>query len=457
MGSHSARSGSFRPDIQGLRALAVILVVLDHARIGPFHGGFIGVDVFFVISGFLITGLLLAEADRRGRVSLLDFYARRAKRILPAATVVLAATVVAGYFLLSGIQAIRLFKDTIWATFFAANIKFARDETDYFAPGRRDPADPALLVAGGGGAVLPGVAGGRAAPGRACSRAAAGPAGRSVIRDRGDQPGLLRLGDRTPSATARRGAYFSTPARAWELGLGAATAAHAAPASAAPCLCSLPPPGPGVALIGVAAVIFSARHPRARGRRALLPVRRHRPAARRGHRGRRLGSRSGSCRCCRCAGSVTVPTRFYLWHWPALILVGEVWRTPAGWTGLLVSLAALVLADLSYRFVENPFRDRAFFKPRWRGIALYPVSVAVLGLTVFTAHAVLVQRAQREATGRSRPRRTATGPTRRSAPTDPQIRLVQASVLAAKDDADVPNPLPPGGARAGRPRGRRPG
>ena len=58
----------FRQDIQGLRALAVLLVILDHARIGPFHGGFIGVDVFFVISGFLITGLLVSEAERTGRV-----------------------------------------------------------------------------------------------------------------------------------------------------------------------------------------------------------------------------------------------------------------------------------------------------------------------------------------------------------------------------------------------------
>ena len=67
----AAMHPGFRQDIQGLRALAVLLVVLDHARIGPFHGGFVGVDVFFVISGFLITGLLLSEAERTGRVSLL--------------------------------------------------------------------------------------------------------------------------------------------------------------------------------------------------------------------------------------------------------------------------------------------------------------------------------------------------------------------------------------------------
>ena len=113
--------------------MAVLLVVLDHARIGPFHGGFVGVDVFFVISGFLITGLLVNEAQRTHRISLLGFYARRAKRIIPAATVVLVATAVASYFLLNGVNAVQLLKDTVWATFFAANFKFAKDETDYWA------------------------------------------------------------------------------------------------------------------------------------------------------------------------------------------------------------------------------------------------------------------------------------------------------------------------------------
>ena len=84
----------FRPDIQGLRAIAVGAVVLCHLGIGPFPGGYVGVDVFFAISGFLITGLMLREVDRTGRLSLAGFYARRARRILPAASVVLLATAV---------------------------------------------------------------------------------------------------------------------------------------------------------------------------------------------------------------------------------------------------------------------------------------------------------------------------------------------------------------------------
>src|SRR5205085_2417109 len=85
-----------RDDIQGLRAVAVLLVVLDHAGVPYLRGGYVGVDVFFVLSGFLITGFLLAEAERRGSVSLAGFYARRARRILPAAVLTLLVTAGAG-------------------------------------------------------------------------------------------------------------------------------------------------------------------------------------------------------------------------------------------------------------------------------------------------------------------------------------------------------------------------
>ena len=90
----------FRPDVGGLRGVAVLLVVFYHAGIPRVTGGFIGVDVFFVISGFVITGLLLRERRASGRTSILDFYARRVRRILPAATLVIVVTVAASYFAL---------------------------------------------------------------------------------------------------------------------------------------------------------------------------------------------------------------------------------------------------------------------------------------------------------------------------------------------------------------------
>ena len=93
----SSTHDGFRPDIEGLRGLAVLVVVLFHAGLAGMAGGFVGVDVFFVISGFLITGLLLREHERTGRIGLLQFYARRARRLLPAALVVLVATLGASF------------------------------------------------------------------------------------------------------------------------------------------------------------------------------------------------------------------------------------------------------------------------------------------------------------------------------------------------------------------------
>ena len=82
-------SRRFRPDLEGLRAVAVVLVLLYHAGVPGFGGGYIGVDVFFVLSGFLITGLIHRELSSTGTFSLMNFYARRARRLLPAAGFVL--------------------------------------------------------------------------------------------------------------------------------------------------------------------------------------------------------------------------------------------------------------------------------------------------------------------------------------------------------------------------------
>jgi peptidoglycan/LPS O-acetylase OafA/YrhL len=131
---------TFRPDIEGLRAVAVLAVVLFHAGVLGIRGGYVGVDIFFVLSGFLITGLLLREQQRLGSVSLPAFYARRARRILPAATFVLIATVLATYYLLGTIRGAVTALDGRWTAAFAANLRFAIQGTDYF--GRRLAPSP---------------------------------------------------------------------------------------------------------------------------------------------------------------------------------------------------------------------------------------------------------------------------------------------------------------------------
>ena len=123
----------FRPDIEGMRALAVVAVVLFHLRLLRFAGGFVGVDVFFVLSGFLITRLLVREVARSGTISLSRFWARRARRLLPASCVVVVVTVVAAQMMLSPIALRPLGTDAIAAGGFVINFVFAARLGDYFA------------------------------------------------------------------------------------------------------------------------------------------------------------------------------------------------------------------------------------------------------------------------------------------------------------------------------------
>ncbi|MGA9800570.1 MAG: acyltransferase family protein [Terriglobales bacterium] len=136
------KSVSFRPDIEGLRGIAVLLVVAFHSHLLLFRGGFLGVDIFFVLSGYLITALLLQELETTGTLSLVGFYARRARRLLPAAAVVVAFIVVAGIFLLSPIEQLLYSKTALATTLYASNLWFIHQSSDYFAA---DTANNPLL------------------------------------------------------------------------------------------------------------------------------------------------------------------------------------------------------------------------------------------------------------------------------------------------------------------------
>lgn len=125
----------FRRDIQGLRALAVLLVIANHAGIPGFAGGYIGVDVFFVISGYVITQLLLREADKGVRLGLADFYSRRVRRIVPAATATLVGTIAIAAVLIGPRLNPNLPGDIRWASLFSANFRFIETGSNYFVPG----------------------------------------------------------------------------------------------------------------------------------------------------------------------------------------------------------------------------------------------------------------------------------------------------------------------------------
>lgn len=152
------QKSTFRKDIAGLRGLAVLFVILCHFQIPGFGGGFIGPDIFFVISGYLITGLLVKEylasltsrgrgpaksvaasrkskKSRRGKISYSSFYLRRARRILPAAVLVIVCINIFAFVSLNIFQNQQIRSDSIWALLFMANINFLRQATDYFAQG----------------------------------------------------------------------------------------------------------------------------------------------------------------------------------------------------------------------------------------------------------------------------------------------------------------------------------
>ncbi|MCY2975446.1 MAG: acyltransferase family protein [Planctomycetota bacterium] len=124
-----AKTDGYRPDIDGLRAVSVVAVILFHTGLAC-PGGYVGVDVFFVISGFLITGLIVKDLEK-GHFSLVDFWLRRARRILPAVFVVTLATLGLGYWLLMPYHLIQMAKSSIAQSFFASNFFFWRDRS-YF-------------------------------------------------------------------------------------------------------------------------------------------------------------------------------------------------------------------------------------------------------------------------------------------------------------------------------------
>jgi peptidoglycan/LPS O-acetylase OafA/YrhL len=124
-------AAAYRPDIDGLRAIAVGAVILYHAKVPGFSGGFVGVDIFFVISGYLITRILMDEWAASGRLSIADFYIRRARRILPAYVAATLVTVLVGWFLLTPAEYTALFESAAASALFIANFYFA-DHMSYF-------------------------------------------------------------------------------------------------------------------------------------------------------------------------------------------------------------------------------------------------------------------------------------------------------------------------------------
>ncbi|GEP47958.1 acyltransferase [Microbacterium saccharophilum] len=398
-------ASGFRPDIQGLRALAVTLVLLYHLWPDALPGGYIGVDVFFVISGFLISQHLFRELSQTGRVAVPAFWARRIRRLLPASLLVLIATLAGTALWMPASERIRAFTDIGASAVYAVNWVFARGSVDYLA---QDDAPSVvqhywslaveeqlyviwpILIVGITlvvGAVL-----------RRRGRAFAWSGQRRTL--------TIALGvvfaaslvfSATLTATSPGEAYFNTFVRAWEFAGGALLAllvsrfpAMQESSSGKRAVAATLLTWTGVAMILVASFTYTDASPFP-GTMALLPVAGTLIAIMAGAQ-RGPVTLSGISTWRPIASIGTWSYSIYLWHWPIIVLAPFALQRALGdldrW--IIVALAVL-LGALSSRFIEDPARSRRWGRRPWREFAfavvvpLVIVLVAALQVTAMTA------------------------------------------------------------------------
>jgi peptidoglycan/LPS O-acetylase OafA/YrhL len=447
----AAKTG-FRADIEGLRAVAVVAVVLFHAEVPGVGGGYVGVDVFFVISGFLITGLLWREVSTAGTVRLRSFYGARARRLLPASAMVGIVTAIASALLLPPLQARGVFVDGIASALYVSNFWFGLQGVDYLSPYL--PESPfqhywSLGVEEQFYLVWP-----------------------AMILVTAWLIRRVRRRTRTEATSSRRPyvlvlalvtvvsfllslvctyllpylAFFSLPTRAWELAIGGLVALTADQWRRLPTMSAAIAGWGGLALILLACMLLSSTtyFP---GTAALLPV-----------LGTALVIGAGCASPAQGCGRVLalppiqavgrVSYSWYLWHWPVLLLVPLLLGHPLGLAGRLVlGLFSLGLAVLTLRLIENPLRFAApIRKSPGRSLALggavTAVAVGVCVALLVTAPtpvgrgapaAVLTVSAAPPSTGRSADDAAVQG----------AFAQVQAAVSAAADQKAVPSNLQP--------------
>jgi peptidoglycan/LPS O-acetylase OafA/YrhL len=381
----SAAAPGKRRDIQGVRALAVVLVVLFHLWPERVTGGYVGVDVFFVISGFLITAHLLGEVERTGTVSLTHFWARRIRRLLPAAFTVLAASLVAAFVIVPKSVLQQTLYEIGASAVYAQNWLLAANSVDYLAADNTPSLVqhywtlsveeqfyfvwPILMLA----ALW---IGRRWRPNEASRRRAILVAVACVF-------GASLAFSVYETAVSQSSAYFVTPTRAWEFAAGALLAfcpAWTITSARVRRALKLGLSWGGVALIGYSALSFDAATAFP-GYLALIPVAGAAMILYAGESDSRWStSQLFNLAPVQKIGDLSYA--IYLWHWPLVVIFPFAFKTDLNFPGRLAIIAlSLTLAYATQRFIEDPAR-RARFGLKQRRVTY---GFAVTGMLVILA------------------------------------------------------------------------
>ncbi len=380
------RRSRLRGDIEGLRALAVIWVLLFHLRVTGFGGGYAGVDVFFVISGFLITSQLLASVRTRGRLNLVDFYGRRAKRLLPAATLVLVVTVLFGWAWLPRSEWQLLAQDSAASAVYSLNWFLAARSVDYLAMDAQPTAVQhfwSLAVEEQFYIVWPLVI--------IASLAVARWRGWPRVAVVAGSLGVILVASLAWSIWYTQHdpgpAYFVSTTRAWELALGGLLAAavpllHRLPQVVASLLAPV-----GLAMVVASALVIDQQTPWP-GSAALLPT-----------VGAGLVVLAGSVHdrnlTARLLGWGPLPWigmlsySMYLWHWPLIVFWTARDPELGVWEKVVIAVLTVTLSALTLRFVEDPVRFNVPLARRRRTTLV--LAVAAMATSLIASMALLSQ------------------------------------------------------------------
>ncbi len=389
-GAVPLRSGH-RPDVEGLRAVAVLLVIAFHAGVGFLSGGFVGVDVFFVLSGFLITGLLADELLRTGSLSFTRFYGRRARRLLPMSTLVLVVVAVAFVFVLPPLDRPSLVGDIRASALYVANWHFGLHSLDYMSSVNKSPVLHywTLSVEEQFYLIWPVILLLVARRGRRLRR---NPVGAMALALGGLGAASL-LASAVLTSPSSVYSYYGLHTRAWELAAGGLLALGSQHLSRLPH--ALRALGGWLGLAGiVASAVVIGPGTRFPGVAALLPVLSTVLVVAAGGPGIRRGVGAVlSARPLTYVGRISYS--WYLWHWPCLVFAaaaagglaagdeGDVVTSPArGWLAVAAVVVSFALSVASYHVLENPVR-----RSRW--LAALRHRSLVLGASLTTGVAAV--------------------------------------------------------------------